>query len=332
MNKLRLCYAVLVLTLSLSAASREIYNSPAVAVTPGVIAADTLPSSFNALDYHLRIEIPRNISDASWRVNLVYSDSTSTVIDARREGSAHDDSFYGAPISVSVNNYAADGTFNGGSDYEIIKDIDPVIDGWSLLLTLNPDDTDLTCSLGQRSPLLTFPVAADNLRYITASTAGKLKLARLSVFCDETDSLRSSVVNNLGQLETILASSENPAEGLWRYLDRDTDLRRINLGADYMLATVCAPDGTIEILYLGHGGRMSADLNRWQPLMLKGRLKPTVFINHYDLIWYDAFGSKIVNETSADITDGAILKINFPLHGGSVRFQKFPMTSGALSR
>ena len=57
MNKLRRCYAVLVLTLSLSAASREIYNSPAVAVSPGVIAADTLPSSFNALDRIQRIRI-----------------------------------------------------------------------------------------------------------------------------------------------------------------------------------------------------------------------------------------------------------------------------------
>ncbi|MDE5554151.1 MAG: hypothetical protein K2J10_03085 [Muribaculaceae bacterium] len=330
MNRL-IIIAALSLAFSLSAPSREIYNSPAVALPSGIIATDTLPPLFNAIDYHYRVEIPRNCSDASWSVTLTYNDSSTTIINANRIGSSSDDVLYGLPLSVSVSSFAADRLTANFSDYEIVKDIDPTIDSWSMTLTKNPEDDRATFSLGQRAPLLSFPVVTEGLKYISASTDSKLRLSRLSMFVTESDSLKSSFINSVDQLKTILADSHNPAEGLWRYLDRDTDLRKLNLGGNYMLATVTAPDGTIEILYMGNSGDTSANLKRWQPLMLKGRLIPTIFVNHYDLVWYDAFGSKIIYETSADIIDGAILKVNFPTQGGSVRFQKTPMNLAGQS-
>ncbi|MDE6368453.1 MAG: hypothetical protein K2K94_04365 [Muribaculaceae bacterium] len=324
MNRL-IIIAALSLAVSLSATSREIYNSPAAAVSPGVIATDTLPSLFNAIDYHYRVEIPRNCSDASWSITLTYNDSSTTIIRAARVGSASDDALYGLPVSVSVSNFSADRLSANFTDYEIVKDIDPTVDAWSMTLTQNPEDNSAICSIGQRAPLLTFQIETEGLKYITASTESKLRLARLSMFASESDSLKSSFITSIDQLKIVLSDSHNTAEGLCRYLDRDTDLRKLNLGANYMLATVASPDGTIEILYLGHSGDASTNLHRWKPLMLKGRLIPTIFIGHYDLEWYDAFGSKIIYETSADIIDGAILKVNFPTQGGSVRFQKTPM-------
>lgn len=331
MNRLILL-ALISLTISLSATSREIYNSPAVAVSPGVVALDTLPPFFNSLDYHYRVEIPRNCTDASWSITLTYNDSSTTVINANRIGSSSDDVLYGLPLSINVSNFSANRLSANFSDYDIVKDIDPTVDSWSMTLTQNPEDNSAICSIGQRAPLLSFPIETEGLKSITASTDSKLRLARLSMFVSEGDSLKSSFITSIDHLKTVLADSHNSAEGLWRYLDRDTDLRKLNLGANYMLATVTAPDGSIEILYLGHSGDASTNLKRWQPLMIKGRLTPTIFIGHYDLVWYDAFGSKIIYETSADIIDGAILKVNFPTQGGSVRFQKTPMNLVGQSR
>lgn len=331
MNRLILLAAIS-LALSLTATSREIYNSPAVAVSAGVIATDTLPPLFNTLDYHYRVEIPRNCTDASWSITLTYEDSSTTIINARRIGSSSDDVLYGLPLSVSISSYSANRTSANFSDYEIVKDIDPTIDAWSITITQHPEDNIATCSIGQRTPLLSLPIMTEGLKYISATTDSKLRLARLSMFVSESDSLTSSFITSIDHLKNVLADSHNTAEGFWRYLDRDTDLRKLNLGANYILATVCAPDGTIEILYLGHSGDVSDNLKRWQPLMLKGRLIPTIFIDHYDLVWYDAFGSKIIYETSADIIDGAILKVNFPTQGGSVRFQKTPMNLPGQNR
>lgn len=307
------------------AESREIYNAPSVSINPGIIAVDTLPGTFNSIDYHLRIEIPRNCSYASWETILTYDDNSTTIIIAERDGISFDDVLYGLPLKVRVRSYNSKGSLTKFSDYDIIKDIDPVCDGWSMTITLNSDDTQAIFSIGQKSNLLSFPIECKNLKTISSSSDSNLRLARLSLFVNETESLESSFINSYDHLRSILTQSNNTAEGLWRYLDRDTDLRRLNLGGSYMLATVSAPDGSIEILYLGQAGGSSSNSKRWKPLMLKGRLIPTIFMNHYDLEWFDAFGSKISYETSADIIDGAILKLNFPMQGGTVRFQKATM-------
>ncbi len=326
MNKTLVAFLALVIAL-LSASGREIYNSPAKPIAPGVIAVDALPATFNAIDYHLRLEIPRNCTYASWETILTYDDNSTTNVIAEREGSSSDDVLYGLPLKVRVRSYNAKGELTAFSDYDIIKDIEPTCDGWSMTMTMNTDEPQATFSLGQTSKLLSFPIDIKNLKSISSSSDSNLRLARLSLFVSETESRESSFIKSYDQLRSILSQSGTNAEGLWRYLDRDTDLRRLNLGGNYMLATVCAPDGTIEIIYLGQTGAGSSNSRGWKPLMLKGRLIQTIFMDHYDLEWFDAFGSKITYETSADIIDGAILKLNFPMQGGSVRFQKAAMAS-----
>lgn len=305
--------------MAVSGHSREIYNSKPVDISPGIISVDSLPAVFSECRYHLRIDIPRRCSNPKWDVTLQYADSTCSVIEIRRPGSAVEDINYGLPLDIALADFTPDSQCVNTKQWHLVKDIDPTVEGWSLTITGLPDENGLTCSVGQRNPLISFPVKSEGLLSITACSHSAIRLSRLSLFTTETDNLSEVCVSSLYELTERLRQPETSIEGYWRYLDRDTDPRRLNTGGSYRLATVKSSDGAVEIIYLGGAVRNDS---KWRPLMLKGRLIPTAFINHYDLIWYDAFGAKIDLETSADLIDGAILKLNFPLHGGSIRFQK----------
>ena len=312
-------FAISLSAMAVSGHSIEIYHSTPVDITPGIISVDSLPAVFSECRYHLRIEIPRRCSNPKWEVALQYSDNAYSRIEICRTGSAVEDIYYGLPLDITVSDFTPEAQCVSTKQWHLVKDIDPTVEGWSLTITGLPDENELICSVGQRNPLISFPVKSEGLHSITASSHSAIRLSRLSLFTTETDNLSDVCISSLDELSERLSQPDTSIEGYWRYLDRATDPGRLNTGGNYRLATVKSPDGAVEIIYLGGAVRNDS---KWQPLMLKGRLMPTAFINHYDLIWYDAFGAKIDLETSADLIDGAILKLNFPLHGGSIRFQK----------
>ena len=59
----------------------------------------------------------------------------------------------------------------------------------------------------------------------------------------------------------------------------------------------------------------------WVEGMIKGRLRPTIFQNHYDLIWYDSMFDIIDTDAYATIVD-SILTLEFPLYKTQIRFYK----------
>ena len=317
---LRAIFAILSISaFALFGYGREIYNDKLVDMSPGTISVDSLPDNFSDCSYHLRVEIPKRCYNPEWSVTLHYADGTFSIIDLQRPGSAIADIDYGLPINVSLTDWSADSILLESEEWNIAKDIDPTKEGWSITLTQLSDASDMICSIGQSKPLLAFPVKSEGLKTISSYSSSNIRLSRLSLFATETDDLTNVCVGSLDELSERLDNTGESIEGYWRYLDRDTDPRRLNTAGNYCLATVIAPDKTIEIIYLDG---VTRNKDNWQPLMLKGRLIPTVFTNHYDLIWYDAFGAKIATETSADLIDGATLRLNFPLQGGSIRFQK----------
>lgn len=134
--------------------------------------------------------------------------------------------------------------------------------------------------------------------------------------------------NTLTELDNYLAASRDSVEGYWEYLDRDVEAKAVSLAAHYRLATVRNGDA-IDIIYLGpvnaaegHDGAVASEA--WQPLMVKGRLRPTIFINSYDLEWAD--GARLTlytTETYATLEARCtILTINFPLFRSSFRFRR----------
>lgn len=128
------------------------------------------------------------------------------------------------------------------------------------------------------------------------------------------------VVNNAGGVlfpataavisKKSLREDAAPVEGVWEYFDRDNDPAICRLGGSYTLGITSDDDGSLAIVYLG-GAEVNA--SQWKPGMIKGRLVPTPFHNHYNLLWTDATMNPIDEECSATLEPSGTLRLDFPL-------------------
>lgn len=124
-------------------------------------------------------------------------------------------------------------------------------------------------------------------------------------------------------------------EGIWHFLDRDTDNRSIRLGGEYTIAIVAdeesapgnnAPKSYTIIYFDG----AKVENGSWKPGMKKGRLTATSFQNHYNLSWITADMQYLDTECNARLSnDKSIISFNFPIYGSTVRFSR-QAASGAL--
>lgn len=306
---------VSVLLSFLPSAARELYCEPAVPIS-GTFR-DSIPANLVSCDYHYRVELPGRSSSAEWGVRLMYGDGRTCDIALCCDNHSVGDADYAPPVDIALT--CSDGAVDRVDRRRINDGIDAAMTSWSLCLLKRVEDDSLICLIGQRDALTSFSLPYEGLSEIESYAGPQIRLRRLSLFVEADSTERSCAFETVEDLNKYLAESEDDRECCWRYLDRDTDPRRLNTGGDYRLATVRRDDGGYDIIYLGGA---TANAANWRPLMLKGRLKPTAFISHYDLVWFDAFGRAIDTETSADLTDGAILHLNFPLQGGSIRYQR----------
>lgn len=104
-------------------------------------------------------------------------------------------------------------------------------------------------------------------------------------------------------------------EGFWCYLDRDNNPDWAKLGGRYNIALIKENDDYL-IVYLSGAETNSSN---WNEGMIKGRLKATIFQNHYDLEWYDSMFELIDNDAHASIVN-SILILEFPLYKTKIRF------------
>lgn len=139
---------------------------------------------------------------------------------------------------------------------------------------------------------------------------------------DEMGHLRTDRLLSEWTAETLdgrFATSSDPVEGYWDYLDRENDEQLSRMGGRYRLALVSDGADGYDIIYVG-GATINRDL--WKTGMKRGHLAKTDFAGHYDLRWFDSSFEEIVHEAFANIEQGSILSLNFPLYGAKVRFSK----------
>ena len=117
-----------------------------------------------------------------------------------------------------------------------------------------------------------------------------------------------------------LELSVDPMEGIWCYLDRETDDSRARLGGQYKVIILGNGNG-YDILYYG-GARVNE--SEWKPLMLKGALSPTPFQRNYNLVWHDSMMERMDEELHATLSEEGILSFEFPIYRSRLRF--FRMT------
>lgn len=127
-----------------------------------------------------------------------------------------------------------------------------------------------------------------------------------------TPELINHYLADVDQLDSI--------EGIWIYLDRDTDDRYALLGGRYEVAILKnAHADSYDIIYLS-GAEVNASI--WQPGMLKGRLISTQFDDHYDLIWLDSKFNEHTTDIHASMSQEAILELNFTTLKSTLRLAK----------
>ncbi|MDE6049775.1 MAG: hypothetical protein K2G09_08820, partial [Paramuribaculum sp.] len=120
--------------------------------------------------------------------------------------------------------------------------------------------------------------------------------------------------------EQIINMTENAHQpvGICKALDRDTDSRQALAGGRYTLAIVAAEDkSAFDIIYID-GAEVNSD--EWNTGMRKGKLIPTPFKDHYDLIWYDSQMEPIEYDATASVDQNVILTLSFPLLKSTLRF------------
>ena len=119
-------------------------------------------------------------------------------------------------------------------------------------------------------------------------------------------------------LDEYFASSIDPIEGYWSYLDRDMEEEWLRMGGRYTLAVVRADDG-YDLIYID-GAQVKK--SQWQPGMKKGHISRTQFTGNYDLTWIDATMEPIGGDSYATVDNGVIMSLNFPEYKSQVRLAK----------
>jgi len=146
--------------------------------------------------------------------------------------------------------------------------------------------------------------------------------SRIAIDCSRLtydDSKMSNISRwTLKELDEHFANSNNPLEGYWRYLDRDMEDQWLRLGGRYTLALVKEQDA-YDLIYI-EGAQVNK--RNWKIGMLKGKLKPTLFVDNFEAEWIDATMEMIDKDVQANLENGVILTFKFPVFKSQVRFQK----------
>ena len=146
----------------------------------------------------------------------------------------------------------------------------------------------------------------------------RVSIERAVLTIDNEQQVATSTLWTLDALDEYLATSADPVEGYWRYLDRDMEDKWLRLGGRYTLAVVRADDG-YDLIYID-GAQVKK--SQWQACMLKGHMTKTQFSGNYDLRWIDATMEPIDEDCYATIENGVILSLHFPIYKSQVRFAK----------
>lgn len=152
---------------------------------------------------------------------------------------------------------------------------------------------------------------------LTSSSPGRLIGAGIEAV--EAPNLSSGL--DAKAIEQYFAEGTHQApEGIWEYMDRDTDPALALPGGRYRLAVMKSGEGDFTVIYLG-GAVTNA--SAWHPGMIKGHIRDLGFTDHYSLEWNDAMMQPMDDDCYAGLLSPDVMSFHFPLWGNaSLRFRK----------
>lgn len=220
---------------------------------------------------------------------------------------------YGSPVRLTVTRRC------GGEDSLLLsgKTVIKGYDGMSAIISLHSDGAaSLTLGGDKASEAFAVPFCSEHPAALLYATDFPAKELDNFLLVERRESAAFHQGGTDALIEAVKASSDR-AVGFWTYLDRNSDPAQTAVSRRYVLATVPSGDGTYDIVYV------DGDAPGWKPGRIKGRLKKTVFTDHYDLEWTTVDGTLLVDDTSATLEGASnILRLDFPLLRTSVRFRK----------
>lgn len=296
----------------------------ACGASPVVLQRDTIPNALRELSYHLRVapELSREtLLTVRWGCRLPASDSIGELrLDVRIPATVQNDAVLKSKCSytLSLNTGDRDSLISSDS-FKTNLALSPA--GFSVVLNHSRGGTSVEFGGEKASAEVELNPQWTPAAYILAESPRQLNVSRKTMRVSEREPVRMCRFADVGELEAYLKASVDPHEGFWTYLDRDMNHATVSLGGNYMLATVKEGDA-YDIIMIQGAKAYSGD---WPALRVKGRLRSTVFMHHFDLDWTDASGSAVNAESYATIIDGSILALTFPLLKTAVRFSKYPV-------
>ncbi len=205
---------------------------------------------------------------------------------------------------------------------DIVKEINLARGGNSIFLLFTPDGM-LSIDIGNRylsNVTSDICVGGFPCGQVSVSGSDKFSITR-AIIREDVDPKPMLMTDwTVDSIMDYIASSNDPLEAVWEYLDRDNDTSLAVMGGRYILATVKNGRG-YDIIYLGGAVTMS---HLWNPCMKKGELIPTIFVNDFNLVWYDSLMARMGrdDEINAFVTDNSILTLRFPLLSTQLRFSR----------
>lgn len=324
MIRTRLLPSIFLLATAITAAAQTVTEFPTEKIKKGERLEIPLDTTLRRQSTEVRAAVTSNPAHGKARWSATLRDSADAPICRATVSwgeTGFDDAFSRRYLRLAVDTADATGTLRPASHFDRYDNVDLHRGANSLAIDLTDKravfsiGSDLLVHAGE-SPLRRTPA------YIEITSDRTLRIEHAAI---KSYSMRKGVLQTIWSADSLrnyLAKpGRHPLEGYWKFLDRDNDPRWALPGGFYSLAIVrsATDPETFDILYLS-GARTNASL--WQPLMLKGRLTPTQFIDHYLLQWNDASLNDAGPECSADLQQPSILQLNFPLHRTKIRFSR----------
>lgn len=186
-------------------------------------------------------------------------------------------------------------------------------------LFIEGNDNNYKIYLGSERLQYIASMKSNDRLFATCGISSTVKTTVSKFFVETKPDVRISLRTNYSEqnIRERLATSLDENEAIWSYLDRNNDVNYAIIGGKYRIALI--KDGNDYLIVYISGAQ--TNMKNWQEGMIKGRLKQTIFENHYDLIWYDSMFDVIDSDAHASIKN-SILTLEFPIYKTSIRFYK----------
>lgn len=288
--------------------------------------ADSILVAFGPKSEPATIKVTVRTQCRHWALLWDYVDSTDYCIaDVKRESPDYENELYKYSSNITISRI-----HDGVCNKLCITNVTHSSPCAGIRLSRNPegqfsivagDETLIVCPNDSTVPFNAVPDSQVRFRSLD-----KCKEIYADLTLIERIPKISAPFDNFESLTAYLSQSSDSIEGIWLYMDRNIPLGKVQLGGNYVLATV--RDKTqkdIYNIYYVSGADKYPEL--WMPLQLKGRLKATVFANNFDLSWTDALrATEYKQEAYATIENGhALLSVFIPLIKSQLRFRRMPL-------